>query len=584
MPTISLRHRRGIVALQTLGGTVYLALLISLSNRGGWKGYGAGLGDHTVLMPQGIQWAVPGAFKNDWFMQAAPQPHWFFDLVVAAGTKLGAVDAILLAYWLLGLVAFSLGTFLLAKLIAPARPVVTSFLVLTLAGITPWMLFGTGTGFIGMALPTVTAANMIYLVFVLLLRGSLKSATVLGVLVAVVHVQQGAIIAIVFAATIALQFILSRKVLWSLLVGMVLSAGLVLFGLRLRPVAANLSDFVEVCNSVIPYHCASHTWDLSLQLATVGALVLAGLTAYAFQARLRTIWATTIGLVILGLGLGFAADALTIPVLGQLAQAVNVYRLGSVVVPFLIWGLLLPVILPQAFTKMSEVNRVRNLSLWLVWAFALMLTLLDPSWGIRELIREHTGFAILIAVVLAGAVVAAWIRKRDLVSCVVGFAVLAGLLSGGIAAGTLVGTPHFNFYKWGNSESRNWMEAVGEAVPEGGVIMAPGSSESMRLYSQRATIVDCKNIPYGGEAWRDWLTRSRDIGVCGSPISYEAFTSDELQVLAKKYGSEFVVLTSDMYKSIGKNLEAQGWRELVGPDHDAGDLRLYAIPNSEQGN
>lgn len=56
---------------------ILLALILGFlesSSRTG-LGYLAGWADHFVLSTEGIQWARPDAYANDWFMQSAPQPH-----------------------------------------------------------------------------------------------------------------------------------------------------------------------------------------------------------------------------------------------------------------------------------------------------------------------------------------------------------------------------------------------------------------------------------------------------------------------------------------------------------------------------
>lgn len=565
--------------LATLLGTVYLMLLISVSWRGGWTGYAAGVGDHTVLFPQGVAWAVPGAFENDWFMQAAPQPHWFFDIVVATGIRLGALDVLLFFYWAAGLAAYALATILLARITVPSRPLIASFMLLTLTGLTPWMLFGTGTPNIGMALPTVLTSSMIYLVFVLLIRSNLTSAAILATLAAALHVQQGAIVAVVFGATFAVQWVARRRFPPPpLLLGFIGSAAFVIFGLKLRPVAANPADFVEVCNRVIPYHCAAGTWAWSVKLGVLGGLGLAALTVLAFRGARRTMWLTSIGLVILGLGLGFIADERHLPVVGELAQAVNVYRLGAVAVPFLLWGALLPVMRIRAFPRLFE-RRWTVWLLWSLWSLSMIATFIDPAWGALNLLVNERGVALallLIVVAVTGITVFRW---RSGLGWAVTGAVTGVLLIASAVTGTFVAKPGFQWYATaGDPHELEWYEAVKQLVPEGEVITAPGDTATLRLYSQRAFIADCKNIPYGGEAWREWQQRVSDLGTCFGDERYnDAFTVDDYTRVAEKYDSRYVILGPDAIARNEAAISDAGWEALLGANEAVG-WTLYKLP------
>lgn len=553
-------------------GTVYLAFLITLSNRGGWLGYAAGIGDHNVLMPVGIRAAIPEAFKNDWFIDSAPQPHWFFDLIIQSTVRAGVVDYALFTYWLIGVAAFALATVLIARLFAPSRPFLTSALVLTLAGLAPWGLFGTGTGTIGMALPTVLAGNLIYLTIVLLMRGNLVSAAALGVVVAIVHVQQGSIIAIIFVVTIALQWFINRRVVWPLVFGLVGTAALVVFGLRIRPVASNPGDFVEVCNEVIPYHCAISLWHWPVQFAAIGGFLIAALTVLALRPPQRLIWASTAGLVILGYALGFAADALRVPVIGDLAQSVNANRLGSIIVPFMLWGLIFPLLELKSLDRYRE-RKGSLWALWGVWAGLAGMTLLDPSWNVTSFVLEHRGLVLLIGAIGGFLLLASYLWKRDLLPWAPVLALVALCIASAVVAGTITARPSVNWYERGEpSAAKEWYLEAGRIVPPGEIITAPGNSDSLRLYSQRATIVDCKNVPYGGQAWKDWKARTADLGIdCKNYFGYGPdMTPDQLEDIAEKYSSRYVIVDTDFVETFSDEIHALGWTLELEPNNIIG--------------
>src|SRR5688572_32293861 len=82
-------------------------------------GYSFGLFDQTVYSLRGIALADPGAFAQDWFARTVPQPHWLFDVLTYVGTRLGALPAIYLLYWLSGIVVFAVGSVWLAERFLP---------------------------------------------------------------------------------------------------------------------------------------------------------------------------------------------------------------------------------------------------------------------------------------------------------------------------------------------------------------------------------------------------------------------------------------------------------------------------------
>src|SRR6185312_13815653 len=77
--------------------------------------YNPGYNDHSVLSLEGLRWADPTKFVNDWFMNAAPQPHWFFDLITYWGQSAGLLSQFYFVYWIAGLVACGFATALIAK-------------------------------------------------------------------------------------------------------------------------------------------------------------------------------------------------------------------------------------------------------------------------------------------------------------------------------------------------------------------------------------------------------------------------------------------------------------------------------------
>lgn len=551
------RYARG-----TLGIALGMAVLLgTLEVWGKPPGYFAGWGDHFVLSPEGLSWAIPGAFANDWFMEAAPQPHWFFDSITYLGQIAGHLSTAYVLFWAVGLLAFGWATALLALRVAgrAAWPVAIGFTMLISQ--TPWMIGGTGSLVIPQALPAVTSASLVYLVIAALLTGRRWVAAVATVVVAIVHVQQGAIVVIILGAFTVVDAIRARRPDWRLIVAIVAALAFVVFGLVLRPVASNLGDFVEICDTVIPYHCAAHLWTPGELVSTCGLIVLAVLSFFIVPRRARLAWLTTIGLATTGYALGFAADALSVPVLGKLAQGVNVYRLGTVLLPFAIWGVLLPLIKP-VLTRWSIVRLV-------AWALALLGLLASPYWYLKG--TTDPAFIAAIVIIVAATLLAARFRARLSRAFIVGLSTfLMGLLFVFVAAGTggiTIRQPDFRFIQ--DQALVDWGANVRSVVPSGDVIVSSPRMEWVKLVTQRAVVADCKDVPYGGEPWREWKRRIGDLGgvaqcVAPGPLLYNTLSADHLISVADKFHSDFIIIDPSLTDT-AHDLEARGWKQLVVP-------------------
>ncbi|SIT88805.1 DUF6798 domain-containing protein [Microbacterium sp. RU33B] len=536
-------------------------------------GYFAGWGDHFVLSVEGLSWAHPGAFRNDWFMEVAPQPHWFFDVLTFAGESLGILSLVYVVFWGLGLVAFSLATALIAYRFFPSIvwPVAVGVTIVT--AITPWAIGGTGSGMIAQALPAVLSANLIYLLIAGLLTGRRILVIVLAPLIAIVHVQQGSIALVLLASMLVVEGVRERRVDWYLGAALVLTAAFVAFGLTLRPVASNLEDFVRICDQVIPFHCAAHLWTRVELLSTIGLIVLAVLSAVVLPRSHRWIWYATVGLATLGYTLGFASDALRIPFLGTIAQGVNVYRLGAVLVPFAVWGLFAPLLV-----------RLRG---WKVPVFLV-------AWGVGWIAYlTAPGFPtdlgprlVLMGLALLGPVV--WftlstLRSADIARRSASASLVAGLvvlIVTAVSGGLTLREPSFTFI--GDPNLRTWGEEVREVVPEGAVLVAPPRFEWVKLITQRAVIADCKDVPYGGEAWEEWQRRLDVLGgykqcVAPGPLLYDKLSADRLIEVADEFRSDFIVVNPGSPETVFA-LEDRGWTRAVTPVASAGAELLQRPP------
>lgn len=547
---------------------ILLALILGFlesSSRTG-LGYLAGWADHFVLSTEGIQWARPDAYANDWFMQSAPQPHWFFDLITFGGESLHILPFVYGAYWAAGLLAFGAATVLLARHLVPSASTAVAVLVTVVAGLMPWMLGGTGTPVIAIALPAVLSANMIYLLIAGMLTGRRVLVVIMGPAVAVIHVQQGSIAIVLVVALLIVEAVRDRRVDWWLALAGALTAGVVGFGLLIRPVASNLADFVEICDTMIPYHCAAHTWDAREIVSTIGLILLTVLSVFAVPRARRWLWLSTVGLATLGYAGGFIMDALSVPFLGPLAQGVNVYRLAAVLIPFAVWGAVSPLL--------TRARGWRFLVLLAAWGLGWLMML--TSWGFGSAglpIPRFILYTLALLIPFAAFAILRHRRKdrprtRSLTALIASVLILAAAAGNGaltLRPLDLTLTPFPEFRTWG--------EQAEKLVPAGETIVASPQLVWIKFVSERAVIADCKNVPYGGEPWTQWKQRLDEMGGWEQCIDitapgFNTLDAEDLIDLADRYDSDFIAVATDVPEQLD-GMQRAGWEPVVDADGDA---------------
>lgn len=527
-------------------------------------GYSAGLNDHSVLSLEGIKWADPTKFVNDWFMESAPQPHWFFDVVTYIGAVTNQLSAVYFVYWCIGLIAFGFATTILARQWAPNQPFLASLAVTAVISVTPWYVVGSGSIMISQALPTVLAGQFMYLTLALLLTGQRKLIPYFAALIAIIHVQQGAVISIILIATFVAELTKTKKLDFRIVIGSLLSISFTLFGLILRPIAANLNDFIEVCEKIIPYHCAAYTWSPSTVVAFAGLITLAVLTFFLVQTKSRLTWITSVGLAATGLFSGMLLDHFQIGILGQLAQATNIYRLGVLVIPFTAWGIVYPLFRP--------VWNIRFFATSIIWSMALASYFLLGGWGLGS----YKVSLYIALCIIAGATVLATLIKFsqisintiNLLQSIGIFAITISILASAFIAGGIKIRP-LDIEFMPDRSLAQWGREVEQIVPVGEIILAPPQSFTFRLVTGRAVIADCKNIPYGGNAWKEWNQRITDLGgkdKCAG--DFNAWDAKQLEDIAKKYESNYMIIDPEQYTKLKDELSADGWNLKLGATKD----------------
>lgn len=566
-----LRGRGGFFA----AAAVFVAVLAPLLQFR--YGYQAGTNDHLVLSLQGLQWGVPGYLRNDWFIAAAPQPHVLFDVVTWVGAANGRLAEVYLAWWLAGLAVGGLATAVLARAWAPQRPVLASAAVAALLGLGPQTVLGSTTPALPTALPHELGGFLGYLAAALLLTRRPRLAAVAIVATAVVHVQIGALAAVVGGLAVLAVALFERRWWWSVLAGCLVAGGVVVTVLRLRPITAEPDDFVEICHNVIPYHCDATTWSVGV-LVSGFAVVLAALLSVAFVARTGWsglgVWVAAIVAPAAGLVGGVLANRYGMPIVGRVAQSTNVFRLAVLVLPFGAWGLAAGFV-----RRLAGWRRVA----WLVPAVAAGYGWLVPEDGNVVLPDDLRWARIVLGVAVAG-VLLRYLPRRvgDVAGGLTGLAVI-GLLVVGAADLRVLRPRPVDITFVPEARDRALGRAIAAHVPVGEEVLVPPTLGTVRLTSGRSVLVDCKAVPYGGPAWREYRERLDALGGRDSCHSgghpFVEVTPEGLTSTALRYGARYVLLSAwDVARADAA--QRLGWRPLTRPESPDRGMWLLAAPGA----
>lgn len=557
-------------ALLALASAAVLAVISQFFPSRGRPGLELGTGDHVVLAPRGMSWADPSAFAGDWFTQEAPQPHWLFDYVIQAGWGSGHLVRVLVAYWVLTCLVFGLATAWGARAWASGRTQtwLAALAVSALAALMPFSVAGSTWLAVPLAVPNMLGAALLYLLTVLLATGRPRALVAVLPILSAVHVQIGAIGLVLCVLALGAQIPVWRRhrpparALASYAVSALVSAALIVGAMRARSVAAERRDFVEICNTLIPYHCAAATWSPAVLLVAVGAALLA-LTAVALIApRLRLRYLVTVGVCAVGTLAAIALDRGHVPVLGELTQALNGYRVALALYPWACWGVLVPFLRPA-------VDRPRSVAA--AAAVAGVPLLFCGSFGKiafadADLRWRGWAWAALAAYLLLVVAAALLSRRTTRSRPLTGAAALAGLLVWLVATGAASGVTFTRSpapVRWGDAASQAWGQAVREVIPADVQVVIPPTRAYYRLPLQRGVVADCKDIPYGGAAYRSWKERLGALGgvrQCPSDTSaYDALPAADLIGAAERFGAGAIIVVPGEEREQVRGLVTAGW-------------------------
>lgn len=529
-------------------------------------GYTAGTSDHYVLGPGGFRLEDPTRFANDFFLNSSPEPHWFFDYVTALGAATN-LSVVYLLYWFLGLAFFGFGAAILARRWAPRMSWVVGIAFTVTMSLAPWSVAGTGSPMIASPIPAVVGGYAAFLAIATMLAGHRRTAAAMATITAILHVQQGLVVALVMVVLFVTLWARDRRPAIWIGVGAVGATAGTAYGLIHSGFGASVADFVQVCDEMIPYHCAAHLWSQDTLFGAIALIALSGFSIRLVARGDRPIWYATVGLIGFGLLSGMMADALRIPVLGTLAQGSNIYRLGALVIFFAVWGLLSFLIRPARTWPAAVIAIAWLLVAWAYlssggWQFygstgrriylvLLPLALVGATWPwLLKLLRRSNGLRpprsagvlLFTAVLVVAAVMGGFLSPRPL-----------------------------NATYIPNDDKREWGEAVEALVPAGEVLLHSPNAQYIRLATKRADIADCKNVPYGGEPYAEWKERIDDLGGWStqcrngfSVVPFNDLTAEELDRTAEKYGVTYMVI-EEAQVDVLPDLADLGWSVELEP-------------------
>jgi hypothetical protein len=483
---------------------------------------------------------------------------------------LRGVAIIYLLYFLVSLLVFGVATAILARAWAPSHPWSAVLVVTVLAALTPWWLLGTGSPMLAIALPGVLGGFLVYLTAAALLTGAHRLAAGTAIATALVHVQQGAVVGVLLLMTVLVHGVRRRRVDWPLAVSMVVTFGIVAAILRARPVAGDINDFADACNNLIPYHCNATIWAVRDLIGGLGMVALALLTVVYLAREERFRWAIVLLLPAIGLISAVIVDRYNVPVLGVLAQGLNIYRLDVLLMPLAVWGGVIPL-----FARLTPRKRWQMLVVVLVVGFTATTqsSYAVPGWhgGVGMLMFAEA--MVVVCVAATWSVLAGHLRVMVPIASVL---IAVNLVAAGMTGDTLKLTG-FHPGMFPKGQTRAWGEAVQRVVPPGSELVAPPVEAQIRMATKRAVVADCKYGPYGGPAWHEYSNRIEALGgfeQCRTgrvQRGYQHLSADELAATARKYDAGYIVLKGkdDRRRS---GLEDEGWTEVQGA---VGKLELY---------
>lgn len=573
------RQTIGFAALSALGTLAVEHL------RWGYQFFQA---DQFVNSLVGLEWGGGGALDGDWFTETSPQPHWTFDLITAVGARLGVLEILYLAYWLLSLFVFGLATAWLSEKWLPHRYRPLGLLVGPLLALASVGVLGSTSPILWYAVPHQLGGSLAYLALAAMITKRYRAAGIIVFLAGLGHVQHGVnvgVVAIVAAAVLHREA--KRDRLW-LVGGAVATIAHFLISARLRGFFGDANDFVASCERYIPFHCDANTWP-SLVLRDGHYFLL--LPQLLLLARVVDRWRglVTITLPAVGMYLTVYADRWDVEPFGELAQGTNAYRLITLVMPFTIWAVvLLPWLCWRAAVQRAAPTRalvvlglVSLATLFLIRRLFLAEAAVARStqpfiWrGIGS--GRATALAVLVLLALVVPIIGEYLRRSDretrgvTMACFAAVAIIGALISNlpinNLTVGINTADPRVELSR-----------SVDDILPVGAVIAHPPSQIWVRLWTERAVVSDCKAIPHRGSSVIEYEKRMDVMaGFEDCATGGVGFTALPLEAITEllPFGATHALLPEIDPKAAAAR--AAGWPELLAQN----DWALFMIPGAD---
>ena len=290
--------------------------------------------------------------------------------------------------------------------------------------------------------------------------------------------------------------------------------------------------------------------------------LVALLASSIFAERLNKVTATFMrvlvaGLVFTNLFVVFA-DRYNVPVLGELFQATNAYRIGVLTVGLASISFALHLSLISSLSK-------KNFSVAVVSG---VLFLNAPSDG-GYLSNMKIG---LLAVGLFLILVKHAIDRKQIddsqfslpvsQSVVIPF---TGFIAASLSVLALAG-PSFTFglpVLSFNSARADLGNQIASVIPSGETIAMDPKRNWVRLSTERAVVVDCKYVPYGGPALLEYRKRLDPLGGFGNACGLKGFSElkpIEVSEFAQKFDANYLLLTASDVRL--DDIKEIGWDEI----------------------
>jgi hypothetical protein len=198
------------------------------------------------------------------------------------------------------------------------------------------------------------------------------------------------------------------------------------------------------------------------------------------------------------------------------------------------------------------------------------LVLGHRTFEIKPVLPPHGGWWMLAFA--AGLVVAA-ITSYKAWTRVAAVVMVAGLFAAMLAKGAVERRPiDATFIP--DDTIREWGAEVHQKLPGGAVLLAPPLADYVRLSTGFSVVANCKDVPYGGDAWKHYEERLDSMGGVGQcpakdPNVFNSLSAEKVAKAAREWGADYIVVEEGQAWRT-PDLQELGWTVVFRP---TGSLR-----------